>query len=296
VFINGEMYVADSSHANFKAIVTAVVTEDEGVVELFDVEKAVAKRFERVSDRVSVANGQVYFDGDLVDTRLTQQIVRFMNDEVEDWKPLVNFYENIASNPNNHSRQQLFEWLERRNFTITPDGCILAYKAVHADGEGFKSASSGTAQVNGETQTGQIKQKVGDVVEMPRSAVQHDPSVGCHTGLHVGTWEYARSFLGNAGTVVLCKVNPRDIVSVPTDCDAAKVRTCRYVIVEVSEGALESAVHGQSDVCSECGGPTCCFDDVCDECYNYGTECVCCGTDIASDEEYCDECYDAGCA
>jgi hypothetical protein len=282
VVVDGEMYVADGDHPNFQAIVAAVLVGDESVVELFDVEKAVATRFEKHSERVSVANGRVYFDGDEVNDSLTKQIVRFMN-EGEDFKPLVNFFEKIADNPNEHSRAQFYAWVQNRKFTIAPDGDILAYKGVYVHPEGgFRSVSSGTATVNGEVQNGQIRQDVGDVVEMPRSEVQHDPQVGCHTGLHAGTWEYASTFVhGSDARLLTVKFSPRDVVSVPTDCEAQKVRVSRYTVVEAVEKPYETPLYraevgddefGDDDesLC-DCGNGYvgCCYSTLCDSCGYY---------------------------
>jgi hypothetical protein len=136
----------------------------------------------------------------------------------------------VQSNPNEHSKEQMYEWLDRRDFTITSDGLIVGYKGVAPDGNGgYLSIHEGQAIVDGETVKGRIPTNPGSTVEMPRSEVQWDPSVGCHRGLHVGTWDYASSFA--QGTVLEVHVNPRDVVSVPTDSDAAKVRCCRYTIV-----------------------------------------------------------------
>ena len=63
---------------------------------------------------------------------------------------------------------------------------------------------------------------------MPRGEVQHDPESGCSTGLHVGTYAYAQGYARAA--LLTVHVNPRDVVSVPTDCDAEKMRVCRYVV------------------------------------------------------------------
>lgn len=222
------MLKADSNHPNFTLIEEKVRAQDEeGLVELFDPSHKVAEKFKYVSERVSVANGRVYFDGDEVNNTLTDQIMRFVRDGVDDWKPLVKFWENLAQNPNEHSRENLYRWLEAASFTIDEDGMIVGYKGVHRSGDGYKSVHSGTAIVNGETKTGQIPNSVGDVIEMPRSQVQHNPAIGCHTGLHVGTWDYADSF----GVVVLeVRVNPRDVVSVPTDCHDQKMRCHRYKV------------------------------------------------------------------
>lgn len=66
---------------------------------------------------------------------------------------------------------------------------------------------------------------------MPRSQVTADSGIGCSAGLHVGTWDYAVTFLGHDTPVLAVLVSPRDVVSVPTDCDAQKMRVCRYQVL-----------------------------------------------------------------
>ena len=163
----------------------------------------------------------------------------------------MNFYENILSNPNEHSREQLYGWLANyKSFTITYDGYIVGYKGVKTDADGNRwSTSSGKAIVDGEEVTGYIPNEDFSTVEMPRSEVQHNPRSGCSTGLHVGTHNYARGY-GN--TLIEVHVNPRDVVSVPTDCSSQKMRVCRYVIVgpvtdEYSEPVLDNYIEDEDD-------------------------------------------------
>lgn len=242
VFVAGQApQVASQSHPNFDAIVSGALAGDDSVIELFDIADAAAQKFHRLSERVTTANGRLYLDGEEVDNALSTQVLRFMDEGVEDWKPLVAFFENVQANPNEHSREQLFEWLNRRDFTITADGMIVGYKGVASDGDGgYLSIHSGKAIVDGETVTGRIPTNPGSIVEMPRSEVEWNPSGGCHTGLHVGTFEYAEGF--SRGTVLEVHVNPRDVVSVPTDSDAAKVRCCRYSVVREIEVPYTGAV------------------------------------------------------
>lgn len=242
-FVPGEptpLVAAKSGHPNFEAIVGALASGEadrDEIVSLFDVAKAVEEKFSAISDRVLVSGGHVLFDGVEIDNSLTKQIVRFLDDGVDDWEGLVNFFENVMDNPEPHSREQLYDWLSQRDFSITPEGFIVAYKGVTSDDEhGYRSISSGREPVyvekNGEVTkyTGRIPNPVGSVISMDRNLVQHDPSVGCHVGLHVGTYEYARSF--SRGAVLEVHVNPRDVRSVPTDCSWAKVRVCRYEVVD----------------------------------------------------------------
>jgi hypothetical protein len=163
-----------------------------------------------------------------------------------DFEPLVKFMDNVMDNPNEHSRTQLYDWLSQRDFTITSDGYIVGYKGVERNGDSYRSVSSGVepvyVEVDGETtrHTGRIPNPIGATVSMDRNLVQHDPSVGCHVGLHVGTYEYAKGWAH--GALLEVHVNPRDVVSVPTDCSWAKVRTCRYQVVDVIDSEYTSGL------------------------------------------------------
>lgn len=238
---DGEMFVATDSHPNFAQIVAGLATGDESVVELFDIQKTAQRRFDRLSERVTIANAKVFLDGEEVDNSLTQQVINFIHAGVEDFKPLIAFFEKVETNPNSHSREQLYTWLRDRNITLTSDGNFIAYKGVKVVNGEYFSISAGKAISNGVEYDGPIPNPIGAVVEMPRSEVQHDPSVGCHTGLHAGVWSYASSFA--RGAVLTVEINPRDVVSVPTDCSAQKLRVCRYTVKDVTETELDVAVY-----------------------------------------------------
>lgn len=241
VFINGKLLSATDQHPHFQMIKLGVLSGDESVADLFDLTQKVSERFEQLSERVSVSNGRVYFDGEEIDSELTQQITRFVEQGVEDWRPLVNFFEKVMTNLQEHTRDQLFRWVRKQNLTITEDGNFLAYKGVEKNSAGdLVSVSSGTAVVDGVVRKGQIPNNVGSVITMPRNEVTHDPTVGCAQGLHAGTYDYAMGWARDALLVV--EINPRDVVSVPTDCDSAKLRVCRYVVKEVIEKELEQAL------------------------------------------------------
>lgn len=242
VFVPGQPpQVAHSDHPNFERIREGVLAGDESVIDLFDVATAAATKFERLTERITTANGRLYLDSEEVDNALATQVVRFLSEGVEDWKPLVKFFENVQSNPNEHSREQLYTWLSNEDFTITDDGLIVGYKGVKKDIDGkLWSIWEGTAIVDGEVHNGPIPNHLGAVVEMPRGDVTHDPSRGCHQGLHVGTFEYANNYA--SGATLEVHVNPRDVVSVPTDSNWAKMRVCRYVVVDTADQAYASPV------------------------------------------------------
>lgn len=231
--------VAHSTHPNFEKIVAGAVAGDESIVDLFNAATTAVTKFERLTERVTTANGRLFLDGEEVHDALAQQVVRFLSEDVEDWKPLVAFFENVQNNPEAHSREQLYSWLKSQQFTITNDGLIVGYKGVHKTKDGFESLWGGKAIVDGVVHSGQIPQKVGSVVEMPRSEVTHDPQAACSTGLHVGTFRYAKDYA--RGAMLEVHVNPRDVVSVP-DGEAEKMRVCRYRVVRTLDGPHSAPV------------------------------------------------------
>jgi hypothetical protein len=269
VFVPGAApQVAHSTHPNFAKIVALALANDESIVALFDVAATVGQKFERLSERVTTKNGRLYLDGEEIANALTEQVLRFLDEGVNDWLPLVRFFENVQSNPNEHSREQLYAWLAAGAFTITVDGMIVGYKGVRPTGEGYESINRGRAIVDGVEVSGAIPNNLGSVIEMPRGEVQHDPSVGCHTGLHVGTYEYANGFA--QGALLEVHVHPRDVVSVPTDCSAQKMRTCRYVVIDIIDQPYTTAVkpYDYEDDGDLWGDGEGAWDDACDYC-NY---------------------------
>jgi hypothetical protein len=208
--------------------------------ELSDVTTIVSTRFEALTERVTTSAGRLYFDGDELDTSLTQKILQMLDEDDDRWAALVNFLEKLYQNPSEHARRSFYEWLRSRPFGLTEDGDVIGYKGLEVtdrDESGnvtaYQSWHNGPAIVNGEAydpETGNgVPQFFGDVVEFPRSKVDDNSARACSDGLHVGTEEFAS---GYGDEVVRVIVNPRDVVGVPTNAGASteKFRCCRYVI------------------------------------------------------------------
>lgn len=249
---------AAESHPNFTTILDLLLSDEDldpdEFARLFDVSVAVAEHFENLSERVSVSAGRVFFDGDEQHDAITKQIVRFLDEDVQNWVPLVNFMEKVASNPVLHSREQLYDWLNAHDFTLTRDGNIVGYKGVVKLEDGtLVSQWTGRAIVDGQRHQGQIPNAIGTVIEMPRSEVAHDPAEACSTGLHVGTYGYAESYA--RGAMLEVEVNPRDVVSVPTDAAGEKVRVCRYRVLSIIDAPHTAAVLDDEDDDYDGSGP-----------------------------------------
>lgn len=238
-FLPGEKPVsAHSSHPNWDAILAKVIAKDESAIALFDIALTVGTKFARLTERITSANGKIYMDGEEIHNSLTETVIRFLEEGVEDWKPLVAFFENVSDNPNEHSREQLYDWLVAQRISITEDGLMIGYKGVDKDAKGdLVSRTSGTAIADGVVVTGPIPNKIGTYVEMPRTEVMHNPNADCDAGLHVGSYDYAD---GYASVVIEVHVNPRDVVSVPNS--GWKLRTCRYKVIGLLNDPYSKAV------------------------------------------------------
>jgi hypothetical protein len=131
------------------------------------------------------------------------------------------------------------EFLEYKELPITDDGCFLAYKGVS---EHYYSIHGNpkTVVVQGITTTdGKIFNGVGSKIEVKRRNVDDNRNNHCSFGLHVGSLDYARSF---GQRVVVVKVNPKDVVSVPTDYNCQKCRVSAYEVVSDYEYEIQSSV------------------------------------------------------
>jgi len=134
-------------------------------------------------------------------------------------------------NPSMQSQRELYDFLQHENLPITEDGYFLAYKAVRSD---FKDKYRGV-----------FDNSVGNVCEMQRAKVDDDRARGCSDGLHAGALSYVASYgsVEAGDNIVIVKINPADVVSVPTDCNCQKLRTCRYEVVGLYEGELQRPLY-----------------------------------------------------
>lgn len=207
------------------------------------------KKLSSITERVSVAPYGVFFDGEPLRSELADILIQFTKDgNTEKLDSVAKFLENAAANQTFEGIDAMYRWITNGDLVITSDGTFLAYKAVQDDGNGsYTSITSGKALVDGEVHEGNIPNHIGAVVTMPRSEVTDKTSVNCGPGLHAGTFGYAEWFshYGQGGRkIILVEINPRDVVSVPSDHSCAKLRVSRYVVKEEVEQRLEDSFYG----------------------------------------------------
>lgn len=161
------------------------------------------------------------------------------------------FWENIQNNPSSSSVRELYDFLAYKELPLTEDGCFLAYKGLNNDYWSI-SGNAKTLVVKGKTDSsGKIFNGVGEEIEVIRRDVDDNRNNHCSFGLHVGSSDYAQGF--SRGKLVVVKVNPKDVVSVPSDYDCQKCRVSAYKVISdfqteiKAPAADENGVELQSD-------------------------------------------------
>jgi hypothetical protein len=230
IFADGHPLTVESTHYRYPDLVAAVRAGRPGEeVQQMMTGRAVLHDIVRLSSRMELRDGKLYFDGERVRGRIAKHLRRMSGQHDPQLSALVEFLTKLKANPSVASQEALYRWLSDRDFTITRDGNIIAYKGLTATG---LSIHSGHAWVNGVRVDGQIPNPVGAVITMPRDEVNPDRFASCSHGLHVGTWRYASSF-GNGMTATV-EVDPADVVMVPDESGWAKMRVCRYKVLSTA--------------------------------------------------------------
>jgi hypothetical protein len=262
IMVNGATTTVQDSHLNFVALRDAIRNGEWDLVpELITPAKAV-EQF--AQGRIEIQNGEVMLDGAVVHNAVTTRILDMVR-EGFDAEPLMRFLENLMRNPSKVAVDELYLWLEGTRLPITEDGHFMAYKKVNsayldfytgkvlnkpaalmtdADLEYIRTPQKG---VQVEVQAGVT------VVHMPRNQVDDRRDRTCSQGLHFCSLSYLPAYHGGQGRVLLVKIDPADVVSIPSDYDNAKGRAWRYQVVgehimdETTEAYTTSVVNAQGE-------------------------------------------------
>ena len=204
----------NKDHANFDAVVEAL--NDKRVFDAWELSHP-ALAIQRFSNGlVSVEGDSVFYDGRELHGSIVVRILRMIK-EGFDIKPMCNFLDRLQGNPSMRSAQDLYRFLESNDLPITTDGYFLAYKNVNSS---YKDKHSNT-----------FDNSVGATCAMPRNEVEDNPDRTCSSGLHFCSAEYLNGFWGRGGHTMVIKIDPADVVSIPTDYNNSKGRCSKYVVV-----------------------------------------------------------------
>lgn len=218
VIHGGKSYNAGPDHPNYKGLIDAFNKQDGDLfVKLCDVPRSIVVQS---GGKVVVDGDKVLYNGREIHNTLVDRMLEMFNQGLN-ISSLIKFLENLMLNPSNASVNELYDFIERNRVPITSNGTFIAYKVVDKD------------YMDKYTHT--IKNAVGTTVKFERNQVDDNRKNNCSYGLHVGASQY--SFFGGTyyrtgDHVLLVEVNPKHVVSVPTDYNCSKMRVEEYKILE----------------------------------------------------------------
>lgn len=239
--------------------VTHVVSKDE-TSKYNDVKNClIERRFDDIKDifnfskkikeycdgKITIEDGVLKYNGMYINNSLTSRIIK-MNSEGFDINPMILFLNNLMKNPSKQSVDELYGFLSKNSLPITEDGYFLAYKKIRGDWK--------------DNYTGTMDNSIGKIVSMPRNFVDDQRENVCSTGLHFCSMNYLPSYGGSiepnldgskSFRVVVVKINPADVVSIPTDYNNAKGRCCKYEVIQevnnLAEDFFTKSVYSKDD-------------------------------------------------
>lgn len=230
VVIGGKPYSISSQSPGFSDVRDSVVRGDDPVKVLGVIQAKAEKvqevvretlRRQSLTGKLTYEEGVILYEGKPLFNYAVEVLVKFLN-LGHNVSALAKFIEKQQQNPLQSVHDELYRFLEFGKIPLTPDGDFLVYKAVRAD---FKDIHSGT-----------FDNAVGAKPRLTREAVDPDRNQTCSRGLHVCSYGYLPHFANAEGHVMVCKVDPRDVVAIPTDYNNTKMRVAGYEVVgEVTE-------------------------------------------------------------
>ena len=217
LMINNKQFIVNKSHPNYIKIKDSIKSKKfNNLINLVNIPEHI-KSFS--NHKVEVKGNKIYYKGQALNNYLTEKIMQFMH-EGFDFQPTFKFLQNLMQNPSTDAINELYQFLEYGNMPITEDGYFLAYKYVNEDYTSCNANPDGSHNVN----------KIGAEISMDRDEVCADRNITCAEGLHFCSREYLPNSGGGSRIMVL-KINPKDVVSIPYDYNNTKGRCCYYKVV-----------------------------------------------------------------
>lgn len=222
VVIDNRPHTITETHICYGKIIEALRAQDwDAVRDLIEPRKVVIN-YGR--GHVKIVDDVFYWRDEVMHNAMTTRMTAMLRDGFS-VEPLAAFMENLMQNPSKRAVDELYGFLEKNNLPITPDGHFLAYKRVRGNYH--------------DCHTGKMDNSIGKIVEMERNRVDDNRDRTCSSGLHFCSESYLTAFGGERTVIV--KINPRDVVSIPSDYNEAKGRACRYeVIGEVGRDPVDA--------------------------------------------------------
>jgi len=183
----------------------------------------VDKSIEKISNGdFTIYESEIYYKGELVHNIMVSRILDAIAKNIP-YETLLNFFRNILECESKTVVNELYLFLEsNESMPIMEDGSFLAYRVVDENYNSKHSNPDGTKNRN----------KIGDIVTINRKNVDTNRFNTCSEGLHFCSYSYIPKYgYENKDRVMIVKIFPQDVVSIPNDYNNSKGRCCKYEVI-----------------------------------------------------------------
>lgn len=226
VTFDAKNYIVQDYDDNFEQVKNLIKEKNwEKLKTVLDIPKAI-KLFSKGD--YTVCEDMILYKGEQVDSPMAKRVLEFVKEGFP-YEPLVYFMDNISECRHDEIKKELYSFLEsNETMPITEDGAFLAYRVVDENYFSFHENPDGTHNSN----------KVGDVNTMDIDDCEFNREKDCSTGLHFCSKTYIPKYTPKNACnyrVMIVKVFPQDVASIPYKFNHAKGRCCRYEVVAECE-------------------------------------------------------------
>jgi len=231
LFFGAKPVSIDSSHIYFEEIVAELkkghgTMDVEKILGLTDVPKTIEGL---LFGDITVTDGEIYYKNKPLHNTLTAKMIQLIK---EGWDIAIwaKFLDKVMKNPSQTAIDELYLFLEAAQMPLTEDGDFLAFKKVRDDYTSIHDSKTDNS--------------IGTKPSMPREEVNPDRFNTCSSGLHFCAHSYLTHFGDTVNSrVIIVKINPADVVAIPSDYNNAKGRAWTYEVV----GEIDNPGKGSRD-------------------------------------------------
>ena len=227
-FKNGDTGVWNKNNPSYERVKELARQEDWIQIEiLHNQPKAIIEGEVEITNegiKVSTKNGETNIEEETPLIKFIKLLKKkgVIDTRIDEIKP---FLVKMFQNPYIDAITELYDFCTAMDFEITKDGNFLAYKNVNSD---LSSIHDG----------GKTKHKIGEYTEVENFCTDRNQT--CAAGLHFCSKGYLSSYTGD--TTIVVEIDPRDVVSIPTDYNNLKGRCRRYKTIGIlgKNGSLDT--------------------------------------------------------
>lgn len=224
--VKGRPFVVSNTDDKYETALQLLKDNNlDALISLLDPVVAINNKYNKQG--LSINNGVVKYVNKLgqeerLPNALIKSLLAMFEQDEESIKPLILFWEKLKLNPSYRVNNCLFDFIIHNNIVINERGNLIMYKIVKR---------TNNKNVFLDIYTGRVKNELGVTLEMPRNLVDDNINNQCSFGFHVCSWQYLPHYgsaVNGIDAILLCEVDPQDIVAIPKDYNNSKIRTCKY--------------------------------------------------------------------